>query len=72
VVQFSVGAMMEFVPFATASRHAQGPIHPPIQWVPGALTPGVKRPVLEADHSTSSSAEVNHHHHHHQYAFMTW
>jgi hypothetical protein len=26
-------------------------LKPPIQWVPGALTPGVKRPDREADHS---------------------
>jgi hypothetical protein len=31
---------------------------PPIQWVPGALSPGVKRPWLEADHSPPVSAEV--------------
>jgi hypothetical protein len=30
---------------------------PPSQWVPGALAPGVKRPVLEFDHSPTSSAE---------------
>jgi hypothetical protein len=44
--------------FTTASRPALGPIHPPTQWVPGALSLGVKRPVREADHSTTSSAEV--------------
>jgi hypothetical protein len=31
---------------------------PPIQWVPGALSPGVKRLGHEADHSPTSSAEV--------------
>jgi hypothetical protein len=31
---------------------------PPIQWVPGALSLGVKRPMREADHSPPSSAEV--------------
>jgi hypothetical protein len=31
---------------------------PPIQWVPGALTLGVKRPGREADHSPPSSVEV--------------
>jgi hypothetical protein len=31
---------------------------PPIQWVPGALSLGVKRPLREADHSPPSSAEV--------------
>jgi hypothetical protein len=31
-------------PFTTASRTALGPTQPPIQWVPGALSLGVKRP----------------------------
>jgi hypothetical protein len=30
----------------------------PSQWVPGALSIGVKRPGREADHSPPSSAEV--------------
>jgi hypothetical protein len=38
---------------------ALGPTRPPIQWVAGALSLGVKRPVREADHSPPSSAEVN-------------
>jgi hypothetical protein len=42
----------------TASRTALGPTQPPIQWVPGALSLGVKRPGREADHSPPSSAEV--------------
>jgi hypothetical protein len=37
---------------------ALGPTQPPIQWVPGALSPEIKRPVLETDHSPSSSAEA--------------
>jgi hypothetical protein len=44
--------------FTTASRMALGPTQPPIQWVPGALSLGVKRLGHEADHSPSSSAEV--------------
>jgi hypothetical protein len=44
--------------FTTASRPALGPTQPPIQWVPGALSLGVKRPGREADHSPPSSAEV--------------
>jgi hypothetical protein len=35
-----------------------GPTQPPIQRVPGPLSPGVKMPVREADHSPPSSAEV--------------
>jgi hypothetical protein len=31
-------------------RPALGPIQPPIQWVPGPLSPGIKRPWREADH----------------------
>jgi hypothetical protein len=31
---------------------------PPIQWVPGALSPVVKRPGREVDHSPPTSAEV--------------
>jgi hypothetical protein len=44
--------------FTTASRTALEPTQPPIQWVPGALSLGVKRPGREADHSPPSSAEV--------------
>jgi hypothetical protein len=42
----------------TASRPAVGPIQPPIQWVPGALYLGVKRPGREADYSFPSRADV--------------
>jgi hypothetical protein len=42
----------------TASRTVLGPTHPPIQWVPGALSVGVRRPGREADHSPPSSAEI--------------
>jgi hypothetical protein len=34
------------------------PTQPPIQWVPGALSQGVKRPGREADHSPPTSAKV--------------
>jgi len=33
------------------------PIQPPIQWVLGALSPSVKQPECEADHSSRSNAE---------------
>jgi hypothetical protein len=44
--------------FTTVSRTALGPTQPPIQWVPGALSLGVKWPGREADHSPPSSAKV--------------
>jgi hypothetical protein len=44
--------------FSTASRLALRLTQPPIRWVPGALSPGVKRKGPEADHSPQSSAEV--------------
>jgi hypothetical protein len=44
--------------FTTASRLVLGPTQPPVQWVTGALSLGIKWPVREADHSPPSSAEV--------------
>jgi hypothetical protein len=44
--------------FIIASRTALGSTQPPIQWVPGGLSLGVKQPQYEADHSPPSSAEV--------------
>jgi hypothetical protein len=49
----------DFFLFTTASRPALGLTQPPVQWVPGALSPGVKRPVCEADHSLPHSGEVS-------------
>jgi hypothetical protein len=42
----------------TASIPALGPTQRPIQWVPGTLSLGIKRPEHEADHSPPSSAVV--------------
>jgi hypothetical protein len=60
--------------FTTESRTALGPTQPPIQWVPGALFPGVNRPEREADHSPPSSAELSIRGAilHSPYAFMVW
>jgi hypothetical protein len=44
--------------FTTVSRMALGPTQPPIQWVLGAISLGVKQPGHEADHSPPSSAKV--------------
>jgi hypothetical protein len=41
-----------------SSRPALGPTQPPVQWVPGALSPWVKRQAREADHLPPASAEV--------------
>jgi hypothetical protein len=38
--------------FSTTSRPVLGPTQPPIQCVPGALSPGVKRSGLEAEIQT--------------------
>jgi hypothetical protein len=40
------------------TRPALGPTQRRIQYVPGALSRGVKRPRREADHSPPASAEV--------------
>jgi hypothetical protein len=43
----------------SASRPALGPTQPPVQRVPGALSPGgTARPGRDADHSPPFSAEV--------------
>jgi hypothetical protein len=44
--------------YFTSSRPALGLTQPPVQWVPGALSPGVTRPGREADHSPPPSAMV--------------
>jgi hypothetical protein len=44
--------------YLTASRMTLGSTQPPIQRAPGALSPAVKRPGREVDHSPPPSAEV--------------
>jgi hypothetical protein len=43
---------------STSSRPVLGSTQPPVQWVPGTLSPSVKGPVPEADHSPPISVEV--------------
>jgi hypothetical protein len=43
---------------SVSSRPALGPTQPPIHWVPGALSPGVKRQEREADHSPPTSVKA--------------
>jgi len=59
---------MEFLLFATASMVR-------VRWLPGALTPGVKRPGHEANYLPPCRAEVKMHEaipSLHQYVFMAW
>jgi hypothetical protein len=44
--------------FSRSSSPLLRSTQPPIQWVPGALSPGVKRPGREVEHSPPSSAEI--------------
>jgi hypothetical protein len=43
---------------STSSTPALGSTQPPIQQVPGFLSPGVRQPRRKADHSPPTSAEV--------------
>jgi hypothetical protein len=43
---------------SVTSKPALGPTHPPIQWVSGALSQGVKRQGRQSDHSPPSIARV--------------
>jgi hypothetical protein len=56
-VWFPLGAGTFLFPTAVF-RSDLGPTRPPIQWVPGALSPRIKRPRCKGDHSPPSSAEV--------------
>jgi hypothetical protein len=61
--------------YATASVLALGTAHPPIERVPGILTPGLRWPERIADHSRPSSAEVKNawsYISNPQYVLMTW
>jgi hypothetical protein len=44
--------------FSIASRPALGSTQPVIQWVPGAISPGVKRQEREAIQTSPTSAEA--------------
>jgi hypothetical protein len=75
VLGFDSRRGLEIFLFTTASRTALGPTQPPIQWVSGALSLGVKRSGHEADHSPPSSAEVKNSWSYTstpQYVFMAW
>jgi hypothetical protein len=63
------------LPFTKVSRRTLGLTQPPIQWVSGAISLGVKRPGGEADHSPPTSAKNKNAWSYTstpQYAFMAW
>jgi hypothetical protein len=52
-----------------------GPTQPPIEWLPGALSLGVKRPGRKVDHPPPSTAQEKNMWHYTstpQYVFMVW
>jgi hypothetical protein len=53
-----VGVRVPVFLLSTLFRPILGPSQPSVQWVLCALSPGVKRPVPEADHSFPTCAEV--------------
>jgi hypothetical protein len=53
----SPGRVKNFL-FYTSSTLAVGPTELPIQWVSRALSPGVKRPGREPDHSPPTNAKI--------------
>jgi hypothetical protein len=53
----SPGRVKNFI-FCTSSRPVLGPTQLHFQWVPGALSQGVKRPGCKVDHSSPTSAKV--------------
>jgi hypothetical protein len=58
ILAYCIYRLHELDYFTTVSRLALGPTQPPIQWVPGTVSLGVKPPRREANHSPPSSTEV--------------
>jgi hypothetical protein len=53
----SPGTVKNFL-FCTSSSPVLRPTQPPIKWVSGSVSPGVKRQGREDDHSPTASADV--------------
>jgi hypothetical protein len=75
VLEFNSQWVLGIFLFTTMSRMALGPTQPPIQWVTGALSLGIKQLGHEADHSPPSSAKIKNVWSYTctpQYIFMVW
>jgi hypothetical protein len=55
---FNSWQRQEIFLYSTAYGPALGATQPHIEWIPGTLSPGIKRMERETDHPFSSSAEV--------------
>jgi hypothetical protein len=60
-LHFPAGARGRIPIFAARSRPALGPTQPLIPWVPGVLSPGLKRQRREADNFLQSINEIKMH-----------
>jgi hypothetical protein len=58
IPEFPIPGRLKNFLFSMTYRPTLGPTQPPIQWVPDALFPRVKRQGREADHSPPASVEV--------------
>jgi len=75
VLGFDSRRVLGILLFSIVLRPALGPTQPLIQWVPGAISPPVKRSGREAAHAPPSSAKVNNtwlYISTHQYFIMAW
>jgi len=57
-IHFQAGIKRHTLLFSTGARLALELTQPPNQWVLEALSPGIKHPEHEPDHSTPSSTKV--------------
>jgi hypothetical protein len=74
-IRFPAGAVMGFFSLRHRVQTVLGPTQPPIQWVAGTLTAGIRRPEREADNSPPSNVEVKNTWNYTstpQYVFMAW
>jgi len=73
--QGSIPRGVRTIPFTTMFRLALWPYQPPIQWVPGNLSLGIKQPRHEADYSPPPCDKVKNVYRYTSippYIFMAW